>query len=217
MIYDVSTKNISFLKVSKLLRERGVKNNKFLLALYDEGLVGVDPYDKNLTQEQMVRIYQECCLNKWYFMREVVRLPQDGANVKYLANIGNITLSYIKGKNKNQIMLLPRQHGKTMGEVIDDVWSLCFVSKNTNIIYLNKGLQDCIKNLKLFRDIKNLLPDWMLNNFILDKKDKDNEEYKLIARRNNTLKVVAPANDPDGADKAGRGLTTSNIVFDEFN
>jgi len=38
MIYDIYTKNHSFLKVSQVLRNRGVKNNKFMLTLYDETL-----------------------------------------------------------------------------------------------------------------------------------------------------------------------------------
>lgn len=94
-----------------------------------------------------------------------------------------------------------------MGEVVFDVWNLCFVTKNTNIVYLNKGKQDAVKNLKLFRDVKGLLPQWMLDMFVADAKaDIDNQENKLIARRNNTLKVVSPGSDPDAADKAGRRI-----------
>lgn len=217
MIYDIHTKNISFLKVSKLLRNGNVKNNKEMLILYDESLSGVDVRDRNLTTDQKLAIYRECCRNYWYFIREVVRIPADGAEISYELNLGNFTLSYLKLRNKNFILILPRQHGKTMGEVVFDVWNLCFVTKNTNVVYLNKGKTDAVKNLKLFRDVKNLLPDWMLEMFISDaKKDIDNQENKLMAKRNNTLKVVSPGSDPDAADKAGRGLTTSSIVFDEF-
>ena len=88
---------------------------------------------------------------------------------------------------------------------------------NSNEIYMNKGKSDAIKNLKLFKDVKDLLPAWMKDSFICDsKRDIDNQESKLIFKRNNTLKVVAPGADPDAADKQGRGLTVSNIVFDEF-
>lgn len=217
MIYDVKTKNKSFILCSKMLRERGVKNNKFMLTLYDETLVGVDPYAKDLTPTQKFAIYRECCRNFWYFIREVVRLPADGADIPYQLNLGNMTLSYLREKNKNIILILPRQHGKTMGEAVFDVWILCFVTKNTNIVYLNKGKNDAIKNVKLFSDIKSLLPQWMLKDYIEDaKNDIDNQESKLLARRNNTIKVVAPGSDPDAADKQGRGLTVSNVIFDEF-
>ena len=204
LIYDIHTKNISFLKVSKTLRENGVKNNKFMLTLYDEDLVGVDPHSKEVDKnpELQFKIYREICRNFRYFIREVCLIPADGAEIKYELNLGNCTLSYLKLKNKNLIMILPRQHGKTMGQTVYDVWLLCFATTNSNCIYLNKGKSDAIKNLKLWRDIKALLPRWLLDNYVADyKKDIDNQESKLVAKRNNTLKIVAPANDPDQAEK----------------
>jgi len=63
-MYDIKTKNRSFLKASILLKERGVKNNKFMLELYDENLVSIDPHSKNLTQEQQAAIFIECSRNK---------------------------------------------------------------------------------------------------------------------------------------------------------
>lgn len=209
MIYDVKTKNLSFLRVAKLLRKYNVKNNKEMLILYDEGLQGINPRDKNLSPEMRVRIFREACRNFWYFIREVVLIPADGAEIPYELNLGNYTLSYVKIKNKNFILILPRQHGKTMGEIVFDVWNLCLVTKNTNIVYLNKGKGDAVKNLKLFRDVKNLLPQWMLELISDPKGDIDNQENKLIAKRNNTIKVVAPGADPDAADKQGRRILSS--------
>ena len=55
-----------------------------------------------------------------------------------------------------------------------------------------------------------------MTGFISSKNDKDNEEYKLVANRNNTLKAISAANSDEQADKLGRGMTTSNIYFDEF-
>ena len=80
MIYDITTNNRSFLVVSQQLKEHGVKNNKFMLALYDEKLVGVDPYSPDLTEEQKIRIYREIRLNKWYYLREVIRIPVTGTD-----------------------------------------------------------------------------------------------------------------------------------------
>ena len=114
-MYDIKTKNISFLKVSKKLRDRGVKNNKFMLELKDPTLQGVDPYDPNLTADQKIRIYAECCNNVWYFLREVVLIPNPGKNIHYSANLGNITMTYLRTKNKNFALLLPRQHRKNNG------------------------------------------------------------------------------------------------------
>lgn len=185
-----------------------------MLALYDEDLIGVDPHSKNLSPEMQIKIYRETCRNVWYFIREVVRIPADGASIPYAANLGNITLTYLREQNKNVILILPRQHGKTLGSVIFDIWNHCFVTTNANEVYLNKGKQDAIKNLKLFSNTKELLPLWMRDNFIEDKKnDIDNQEKKLLARRNNEIKVVSGGSDPDSADKAGRRI---NDIYNNF-
>ena len=94
-----------------------------------------------------------------------------------------------------------------MGQTVYDSWVLNFAAYNANAIYLNKGKNDAIKNLKIWRDIRALFPKWMLENFVADpKKDIDNQESKLVSKRNNTLKVVSPGNDPDTAEKNGRRI-----------
>lgn len=218
MIYDINTKNRSFIKIAAELRRKGVKNNKFMLALFDETLIGIDPRDKYLTKEQQLRIYQECCINKWYFLREVVRIPVEGLEdgIQYGLNLGNLTMSYLKSKNKNQIVLLPRQHGKTIGEICDDVWALNFACTNTSLIYLNKEFKDSKENLRRYKNIRLGLPTWLLELISDSKNDKDNEEFKLNATRNNSLKAMPAATTVDSADKLGRGLTTALVYADEF-
>lgn len=220
MIYDIKTSNISFLKVSKYLRDSGIKNNKFMLVLYDKTLSGVDPYSDEVENnvELQLRIYREICKNSWYYLREIVRIPADGRDSPYEANIANITMAYLKERNKNVVEILPRQHGKTMSNVVWDTWPTLFITRNANYVYLNKGKTDAVKNLKIFKDIKERLPMWLRQKFVEDaKKDIDNQENKLIALRNNTLRVVSPGTDEDHADKQGRGLTVSNIYWDEFS
>jgi hypothetical protein len=218
MIYDINTTNRSFLKMAAYLRDHKIKNNKFMLALYDETLSGVSPFNPDLTNEQKIAIFRECSINKWYFLREVVRVPVDGVieGIPYRLNLGNLSISYLKGKNINQVAVLPRQHGKTFGVIADDTWILLFAGTNTNIIYSNKEFKDSKKNLKLFKDVRDRLPRWLTELIANSKSDKDNEEYKLVANRNNTLKAMSSANTDDQADKLGRGMTVSSIHFDEF-
>ena len=80
-IYDFQTQNKSFLKVQKQLELNGVKNNSFHLILLNPLLQGVDPYDEFLTPEQVMMIIQECKLNMFYYLREVVRIEEDGGNI----------------------------------------------------------------------------------------------------------------------------------------
>ena len=75
---DYNTKNQSFLRIALVLKRMGIHNYYFFLSLYDRTLLGVDPRSPNLTTEQMLRISQECKINIWYFLREVVRVPVIG-------------------------------------------------------------------------------------------------------------------------------------------
>jgi hypothetical protein len=217
MIYDINTKNISFLRVSADLRKRGIKNNKFMLTLYDESLVGVDPHSENLNPSQKIAIFKECTINVWYYLREVIRIPGDGKleGVPYKLNLGNMTMTYLKTKNKNQIVILPRQFGKTMGQLSYDTWILLFAATNATIMYSNKEFKDSKEALRKIKNLKERLPLW-LTDLVADKGDKDNEEVKLFAKKNNKLMALAAANSDDTAEKLGRGMTSSNLYFDEF-
>ena len=65
IIVHKSTTNKSFLDMHYYLKERGIQNNDFFLALMDPGLAGVDPRDPNLTPQMKVRILNECRYNYW--------------------------------------------------------------------------------------------------------------------------------------------------------
>ena len=87
--YDTSTTNKSFIEVSKYLAEDGIKNNKLMLSIYNKNLIGVDPYNPNLSDETKREIIEECTENLWYFLREVARVlptehdkPENSTNFK---------------------------------------------------------------------------------------------------------------------------------------
>ena len=81
-IYDFSTKNKSFVELYNDLYNAGIKNNKFFLRLYDPDLKGIDPYQKILPMDLQLKIIYECIINPWYFLREVCRIPEDGAPIE---------------------------------------------------------------------------------------------------------------------------------------
>jgi len=217
IMININTNNISFLRISAELRRREVKNNKFMLELYDESLIGVDPHSERLTSMQKIAIFKECTLNVWYFLREIIRIPSDGNldGDPYKLNLGNMSMTYLKTKNKNQIVVLPRQFGKTMGQLAYDTWVLLFAATNANIMYSNKEFKDSKESLRKIKNLKERLPRW-LTDLVADRDDKDNEEVKLFAKKNNKLVALAAANSDDTAEKLGRGMTSSNLHFDEF-
>ena len=64
--YQMSTTNKGFLNVAKELKARGKKNYRFMLALKDRDLTGVDPSDPNLDTYMKAKVVQECRNNIWY-------------------------------------------------------------------------------------------------------------------------------------------------------
>ena len=96
--YDTNTKNQSFLDMHYFLKSIGIQNNAFFLAIYDTDLIGVDPRDPKLNVMMKKKIFLECQRNFWYFIREVVRIPDQGGTVgggvPYKLHRGNLALNY---------------------------------------------------------------------------------------------------------------------------
>ena len=74
-IADYNTRNRSFVDIAMLLRDLGVKNHLFPLALINPRLQGIDPRDPTLPQDIIAMIVAEIKINPWYFIREVLRAP----------------------------------------------------------------------------------------------------------------------------------------------
>lgn len=100
-MYDYETKNESFVELAYTLKEEGVSNHSFFLLLIDEGLQGVDPYADDLSEELQLRILNECVNNFWYFIREIVRIPEPGGYTEYKINKLNLALSFCMELNLN--------------------------------------------------------------------------------------------------------------------
>ena len=108
--------NQSFIDVSELLKYININNNDFMLKLNDESLRDVDPHSETLTEEQKIAIINECKSNIWYFIREVVLVPDKVFTDTYvpyqldmysLANIWcsyNRITSYVVTKKEDDIV-----------------------------------------------------------------------------------------------------------------
>jgi len=114
-VIHTHSKNTSFLRMYKVLKNNGVENNKFFLKLYDCDLMDVDPHDKKLSKEVKAKIIVEILKNPFYFLREVVRIPVPGKALKFELNRGTLATIWAILNNFNIILLLPRQRGKTIG------------------------------------------------------------------------------------------------------
>ena len=77
-------------------QDSGIKNNKYMLTLLDKDLAYIDPHDPNLNTFMKSKVLRECKSNFWYFVREVVRIPDNSVNMAYLHILQSSNLSYKK-------------------------------------------------------------------------------------------------------------------------
>lgn len=216
MIFDFNTNNESFIILVKKLKDLGIKKCYFPLKLYDETLVGVDPFnEEKLTLEQKSRILKEIRINIWYYLREIVRMKETGGITRYKAHRGNIAQTFCFINNIDVIEELPRQNGKTMGAVSNYSWLNHFASINSSCIFSNKQLADSQKNIERFAQVTELLPSYLKThmNERVDTNNLDKIRYDLL---NNEITALSTPRDDASADKLGRGCTVANLWFDEF-
>lgn len=209
-----STSNTSAIKLSYLLEGMGVVNNKFFLRLDNPKLMDIDPFSDNLTDLEKAMITHEIVNNPWYYFREIVRIPAGGGLVRFEFHRGDIALIWAVLNDISAFVVWPRQTYKTT--TMCCVYSYLFYwgSIHNKMVFI--AHEDAIvkKNLQGVKDIRDNLPDWL--NLFNSKTDRDNEKEMYNDSTNNRISCRAPARNPDGARKAGRGLTTPAQWFDEI-
>lgn len=211
---DFDTKNKSFLDYSKKLKLAGIENHLFPLALLNPALRGVDPYDPNLTPEQKAMIFTECKYNVWYYMREVHRVaPMASAEgIPFEAHRGNIPYIWCCMLHLSVALTLPRQFGKSVvGDAVNQ-WVKDVAARNTNIILVSKDDTLRKKNIERMKKTRLLLPPYISN---ISKLDADNSFEMTNKMLGNSLTTAIGQPSEEGANKAGRGLTSPVFQFDE--
>lgn len=223
--YQMSTTNKSFLEMHYYLKSIGCKNNKFMLMLYDKDLAGIDSHDPNLSTIQKQKIFRECLCNYWYFIREVVRIPDQGAvggGVKYKLHRGNLALNFCMMLNLNILLELPRQHFKTISAICRYLWLYNFGTSNSEISFMHKKLEESKMNLDRLKEIRDLLPSYLQlsQQFSQDGKKKlkpTNTAEKIVHPLNaNKIKTVPSARNKVAAANLLRGRTIPLWWADEW-
>lgn len=221
--YQTNTKNQSFIDMAVFLERKGIKNNKFHLVLFDPDLYNVDPHDPNLSVFMQKKVAHECMINYWYFLREVIRISDQGGNGKpYGLHRGNLALNYCLVRNLNIFIELPRQFGKTIGMCCRLLWVFLFGTTNSEIALLNKKHDDSKLNLSRIRDLRDNLPPYLqlrANYGVQGNKlkDKDGGKERLINDLNgNKIVTFAAARSKVNADSLGRGCTQPIQWYDEY-
>ncbi len=212
---DYDTRNRSWVRLAALYKAMGVQNHTFLLALHDQSLRGVDPFDyENLSREMIVRIAVECRVNPWYFFREVVRIPAGSGDdaVMLEANRGNIGLFWYFFNHVTVFLIQIRQTGKSINSDILDCYLLDIRCTNTTVNLLTKDDSLRSVNIQRIKDIFTGLP-WYLNQ--RGKKDLDNTEVINVSTLGNWYRTALPQKSPKLALNVGRGFTAAIFKNDE--
>ena len=197
--YDCPNK--SFRRMSILLKQMGVQNNKFFLALYQPELRGVDPHSPDLTQEQIGKIMYECKINPWYFLYAVVRVPAQGDDgIPYILNRANLALMWVFFNSIDGFLTMPRQIGKTIGTMVLTAYIMYILGKNINIALFAKDNDLVLENVSRLKAIRDALPSYMVRSSTKDTNNK--EGLKYVSLNNQYMTFVA---QPDTKRAAGQG------------
>jgi hypothetical protein len=220
-----STTNDSFLQMHYYLKSKGIKNNDFFLALLDPGLAGVDPRDPDLSTSMKARVMQECKNNYWYFLREVVRIPQQGGSVgngaRYELHRGNLAMNFLFILNFNQYVTLGRQMGKSIAAICRYLWCYQFGTSNSEIAFYHKDSSGSKDNLKSLRAIRDSLPSYLQMSSAVNQDGKKLKVPNTVVMmqhpfNNNRIVTKPGARTKEAANNLGRGATMPLIYMDEF-
>lgn len=222
--YQMTTTNQSFLDVHYFLKETGIKNNKFMMVLLDPDLAGIDPHDKRLNPIMQQKVLRECLNNYWYFLREVVRIPDaggTGGGAKYKLSRGNLALNFCMSLNLNIFLELPRQQGKTMSALCRYLYLFNFGTTHSEMAFLNKRLEDSKLNLQRLKELREALPTYLRMDHFTTPDGKvikaTNTVQSLSHLTNgNRIKAIASANSKVAAASLLRGKTIPLLYWDEF-
>jgi hypothetical protein len=213
-IIDYKTNNKSALELAVKLKQMGIKNNSFFLALHDPTLSGLDPLDPNLTQEQMIRVGIECRVNPWYVLREVARVPSQAGNAsdRVQFNRSIICLWWCFFNHVTIILTQPRQTGKSFGTDLLLNGLMNFWSSNTKINLLTLSDKLRTETVGRIKAIYEELPKYLK---FKTRNDLNNTEEMTINKFNNKYRTHIAQSSPKAAYNLGRGLTTPILHVDE--
>lgn len=213
-IVDTYDPNESFVEYSLLLKEMGVKNHLFPIILLNPELKGLDPFDPNLTNDEMLLFMTEFRLNPFAFFRKAARVPGGTTEnpIYFKANRGNIALYWLFFNHITPILIQIRQTGKSLSSDLLSTYLLNIGTTRTQINLLTKDETLRSANLSRLKEIDLELPYWLRRR---TKFDIGNTEEMTVKALKNSYKGHLPNRSPKLANAVGRGLTSPIFLIDE--
>lgn len=222
---QLTTTNTTFLQMHYYLKDKGFRNNAFMLHLIDPDLAAVDPFDPQLTLPIKAKVCREASTNYWYFLRECVRIPDSGGTVgggmKYQLHRGNLALNFCLVRNINTMLEMPRQTGKTVSALCYYLFLFNFGTTNSEFLFMNKKMDDSKLNLSRFRDLRSALPSYLRMDRVYDNTGKEIKTPNTVETlqhpvNRNKIVTVPSARNKVAAANLVRGRTVPLIWMDEY-
>ena len=201
----------------------GIEENMFFLRLYDRTLKKVDPHSPFLTDDQIIRIVNECIINPWYYLRECARIPdQGGTGIPYQLHRGNLAATWCYLHGIDHYFVVPRQKGKTQSQIAILCWTFLLGTTNSEFMFLNMNQEEANKNLDRLRKQRDLLPHYLQFKTVYSEEGKilkDADNVKTLVNPINNNKIIAKpsAKSIEAAEKIGRGSTQPIHFCDEVD
>ena len=212
--FDYNTPNKSFIKMYAILKQMGIKNNKFFLILLDKDLAGIDPHNlQDNSTELKLRIAQEAKLNPWYCFRSLIRIPATGTDgTPFELSRANLSMIWLFFNHIDNLIIIPRQLGKTIASISITSVVLYVIGEHLEFAMLTKDATLRKANVGRLKDIRDCYPKWFIHK---QRSDTDNTEALSYTTLGNKYTTFLGQKSISGAEKLGRGMTVPSQHWDE--
>lgn len=216
--YDFGTKNQSFLQTAAELKALGIKHWYFMLEVkYPQlGVQDIDPYDQKITKENQGKIHIESKANLWFWLREVARIPAQGAPQPFLVGLtrASCAATWCYLHNIDFMLCQPRQTWKTTIVLLLITYAFIYELKNVTIPFMHLKEADTLRNAEMLREYITTLPPYM--NPWYGKKQLPGLKSLKYEEHGTSIKILSSAESEVKAKDKMRGMTLFVGMIDEW-
>ncbi|MBR5296615.1 MAG: hypothetical protein IKU29_01950 [Parabacteroides sp.] len=216
--YDFGTTNESFLQTAAELKTLGIKNWYFMLEVkYPQiGVQDIDPYDPNISKENQGKIHIESKANIWFWLREVARVPAQGAPQPFRVGLtrASCAATWCYSHNIDFMLCQPRQTWKTTIVLLLITYAFIYELKNVSIPFMHLKESDTLRNAEMLRDYITTLPPYM--NPWYGKKQLPGLKSLKYEEHGTSIKILSSADSEVKAKDKMRGMTLFVGMIDEW-
>ena len=220
--YDFTpTHNESFILTAMELKALGIKNYYFMLRINNPRVADIDPFNPNITTQEVNALMQEYRNNMWFFARTAVRMRTDKGVVPYGLHRGLAAALWCFERSQDFCLNEPRQTWKTTGTIGGPVCWAVQLSKNLNVHFFGKETDNTKRNLAHLKNNIELLPEWLqFRKYLADdgkiKKSRQATEKLENNLLHNAVHIHPKPTSLSHAQGMGRGGSGAILYFDEI-